>query len=325
MAVRICFIGAGGIAGYHLANLAKVPGAEVVGICDTNKAQAEKVAAEQRAKAYTDYRAMLDEQKPGACYICIPPFAHEGQELECIRRGIPFFVEKPVHLDLGKAHEISRKVAEKNLVTGVGYVLRYYDIVDRAKAFLADKKIALVQGRYFGGVPGEGTKEWLIKNAMCGGQLVEQATHTVDMMRYLAGEIVSVFSLRFEGVNAPLYPGYDVEDASVSAMRFSDGAIGAISCTWLSAGFQSSVDLLGKGFSLGISGNVLEISQGGKKETWTSSSEIGVNESKTFVEAVEKNDPSLPRSSYADAVKTLAVTLAAHRSWKDGGPAVPGS
>ena len=323
MSIRICFIGAGGIAGYHRASLSKIDDAEIVGIFDVDSAQAEKVASEEGATAYSDYRVMLDEAKPDACYICIPPFAHEGQELECIQRNIPFFVEKPVHLDLEKAQEISEKVKEKNLVTSTGYILRYYDIVEKARRFLSDKTIGLVQGRYFGGVPSEGKKKWLITRAMSGGQLVEQATHTVDMMRYLSGEIVSVFSLKFAGVNARFYPGYDVEDLSVSSFTFASGALGVLSCTWLSSGYQSGVDILGKAFFLSLSGNRLVISEGQKEEIWTSTSEIGVNENKIFLEAVAKKDPSLPKSPYADAVKTLAVTLAAHRSWDEGRAVVP--
>jgi len=156
---------------------------------------------------------MIEKESIDACIICVPPFAHKGQEELCIEKGIPFFVEKPVELNLEKAKKIAKKVEEKNLITGVGYVLRNFDVVDKAKEIIGNEKIGLVREKYFGQVPGsEGS--WLHKKELFGGQLVEQATHTVDMMRYLIGEVDEVFAYKFEGINNKIYKEYNVEDAS---------------------------------------------------------------------------------------------------------------
>src|SRR5205085_11089651 len=64
-----------------------------------------------------------------------------------------------------------------------------------------------------------------------GGQFVEQVMHTVDLARYLAGEVVEVFAFAANGFNKKspiLVPNYTNDDAMVVSMKFEGGAIGNI-------------------------------------------------------------------------------------------------
>jgi len=241
--VKIGFVGCGGIAGAHMARLSKIRGVELVAFCDTVKEKAAAAAGSYGGQFFTDFRLMLEKFSLDACFICVPPFAHGEMELLCVEKGIPFFVEKPVALDLETASKIDRAVEKRKLTTGVGYVLRAYDTVERGRAILSRERIGLVRGKYFGCVPGAG-RGWYSQKSLSGGQLVEQATHTVDMMRYLAGDISEVFGYSFEGINRKLYEKYDVEDASTTVMRFASGVIGNLSCTWLWTGYYSGVEVI---------------------------------------------------------------------------------
>jgi len=319
MKIKIGFIGCGGIANAHMTSLAKIKEAEFAAFCDIAGEKAEQAAKTYGGKAYTDYWKMLDIERLDACYICVPPFGHNGQEELCIEKGIPFFVEKPVELNLKKAHAISKMVREKNLITSVGYILRYVDVVDKAGEFLKGREIAMVRGKYFGAVPGDG-KGWYSQKKLSMGQLVEQATHTVDMMRYLAGDISEVFAYMFDGINNKLYEKYDVEDASVVAMKFKNGAIGSLACTWLWTGCGSGVEIFCKNLILTYEGMSLTVAEGNGTTTYTSTTDRGLAEHTAFVRAVRKNDRSLIRSNYEDGVKTLEVSLLAHASREKGVP-----
>jgi predicted dehydrogenase len=77
------------------------------------------------------------------------------------------------------------------------------------------------------------------------------------------------------------------------------------------------VEVVCSGCSAKFGGNTLEMDYGDRKETFISSADIGVDEERTFIEAVKKSDPKIPKSSYEDAVKTLEVTLACYRSWTE--------
>ncbi len=317
MKVNIAVIGCGGIAGAHMMGLAQLKDVKFAAMCDIDRSRAEKAAATYGGKVYTDFRKMFEEIELDACFICVPPFCHEGQEEACIERKIPFFVEKPLHLDLKKAAVIAKKVQSARLITSAGYVLRYLDVAEMAKEILAKEKVGAVIGRYYGGVPGAG-KGWYSKKAFSGGQLIEQSTHTVDMMRYLIGDVEEVFAYKFEGINKKLYEQYDVEDASATLVKFKNGCIGNLTCTWLWNGFNSGVDVIGKGLILSYTGNTLTVDTGSKKIIHTSSVNPMLEEDRAFIKAVMKNDRSLVKSDYADALKSLAVSFAAYESMESG-------
>ena len=311
MAIKIGFIGVGGIAGSHLGNLSQIEEARVVAVCDVVEEKAEEAAKKYQAISYTNYREMLDKEGLDAVFICVPPFAHGDIEIDVAKKGIPFFVEKPVNLSLEKVKEVERIVREKNLITSVGYCLRYMDIVEKAKDFLQDKKIALVLGRYFGQVPGAG-KGWYSKKEKSGGQIVEQATHIVDLMRYLAGDVDSLYGQGFEGINK--FENYDVEDASIVNMHFKNGALGSLTCNWLLSGFQSALEIVTKGFQIQCSTTSLKIISENKKEEFLPSNNFALLQDEIFVEAVKNNDPAKIKSDYNDGLKSLEVTLAANES-----------
>ncbi|MCM8805324.1 MAG: Gfo/Idh/MocA family oxidoreductase [Candidatus Omnitrophica bacterium] len=320
MKIKVSVIGCGGIASAHIARLAILKDdVEFTAFCDVVKEKAEAKANQYGGKVYTDFREMFDKEKFDACFICVPPFAHQGQEELCIEKNIPFFVEKPIHLDLKKARGIAKKVEEKKLLTSVGYVLRNFEIIEKAREIIKNEKIAIVRGKYYGQVPG-GEGSWLIKKEFSGGQLIEQATHTVDMMRYFAGDVAEVFAYKFEGINNKIYKGYDVEDASIVVMKFKNGVIGNLTCTWLWNGYHSGVEVVGKGIIINYEGNTLTIDRGNKKEIFVDSIDPMLEEDKRFIEAIKKSKPELIKSSYADALKTLEVTLKSHISMLEGKP-----
>jgi predicted dehydrogenase len=106
--------------------------------CDLN---AETAAARReqvggRGEVYTDARTMLDEVKPDAVYIMLPPFAHGPAEKLVIERRLPFFVEKPVAIDLATARRVAEGVRKHKLITCVGYMTRYRKSVQRVRGLL---------------------------------------------------------------------------------------------------------------------------------------------------------------------------------------------
>ena len=61
-------------------------------------------------------------------------------------------VEKPVELDLAAAQEKAEIIKASGVINASGYCLRYLDTVQKAKEYLADKKIAMVRGTIFTGI-----------------------------------------------------------------------------------------------------------------------------------------------------------------------------
>ena len=150
--VRIGFVGCGGIAQAHMDALSKIEGVQLVAFCDIVPEKAKAAAKKHGGKAFTKVKQMLKSVEVDALFFCLPPFAH-GDELLAIEHGIPFFVEKPVGLDLGLIREIAAGVREKNLLTSVGYMNRYRRSVNTVRELLQKDHPILLLGGWIGGTP----------------------------------------------------------------------------------------------------------------------------------------------------------------------------
>ena len=87
MAVKVGFVGAGGIANWHLGHLSKIEDADIVSLCDVKRERVEVTAKKYGGRIYTDYEKMLKEEKLDALYVCLPPFAHENVEILAAEKG----------------------------------------------------------------------------------------------------------------------------------------------------------------------------------------------------------------------------------------------
>jgi len=183
--MKIAFVGSGGIARRHAGGLVKLEEIEVVGAFDVVAEQAQSFAAQFGGKAHTDLTEMLDEAKPEAVWVCLPPFAHGEAEMALLERGIPFLVEKPVSNSIEAARLILEQVESTGTLVSVGYMSRYRRGVNRAKELLADDPAILLHGAWIGGTP---RVPWWRVKALSGGQIIEQTTHLFDLARYLVGE-----------------------------------------------------------------------------------------------------------------------------------------
>ena len=140
---KLAIIGCGGIGSYHLGHFKQFTDiVELAGFCDLIPERAENFVKEAGSgKAFTNYIEMYDEIQPDMVFICIPPYCHGEIEFETIRRGIPFFVEKPLALDLDLARRIRDAAEAKNLITASGFQCRYSKLVEPNLKFCRENEI----------------------------------------------------------------------------------------------------------------------------------------------------------------------------------------
>ena len=95
---RAAVIGCGVISYAHLHSLALLDNAEVVALCDVNTSAAEKRKNEFSLDLplYTDYKEMLDREKPDVVHICTPHHLHAERIIEALSRDINVLSEKPL-------------------------------------------------------------------------------------------------------------------------------------------------------------------------------------------------------------------------------------
>jgi predicted dehydrogenase len=137
------------------------------------------------------------------------------------------------------------------------------------------------------------------------------------MLRYLIGEVRTVYALQDRRVLHEI----DCPDVNALALRFEDGAVGTFTATWALDGsdwaLSNVCEITFDDSRLGWSPASLTVTRGG--ETREEKRPDGSIDA-AFVEAVRARDPALVRSDYHDAVRTLAVTLAADESARSGQP-----
>jgi predicted dehydrogenase len=286
-------------------------------VCDIDGERCARVAAEHGATGYADYRAMLAHETLDVVFVCLPPGAQAEQVAAAARAGAAVFVTKPVALDLDTARRTLDALAQSEVINQVGYMARYADITARASELIGSRPLAMGLGRFMTRIqPGH---PWWGKKAISGGQIVEQSTHVFDLLRYFLGEVTEVQCYGHAGL-APEVA--DFEDCTICTLRFRSGAIGTVASTYAARVEQGSgVELVGRDLYLKL---VMDTNMSGTtdgQEVDYHGEEAGyLRQVQQFLQAVEQHDQSLVRSSYADAVRTLAVTLTADRALTTGRP-----
>ncbi len=314
--VRVGFIGVGGIANLHLNNLRRLEGVELVAFCDVIEERAKAAAEQFHGTAYTDHRTMLEREQLDAVYICLPPHAHTDQVILAAQAGAAVFVEKPVARTLDKALETKEAIQKAGVINAVGYHFRYYDGTDIAKERLQNKTIGMVMGYWMGGLPGV---YWWRRLEMSGGQIVEQTTHIFDLARFLVGDIVQVSAATALRALHDV-PELNVPDVGTVTVWFANGVIGTIANTCLlRMGYTVGLHVFTPDLIVELTSGSVRLLEPHRTEEIRHQRNGHFYESVVFMEAVRTKNQSLIRSDYTDAVKTLAVTLAALESAEKGG------
>jgi len=319
--IRLGFIGAGGIARAHADAIANVTGAEIVAVTDASPEAAAAMAEKTGATVFDSAASLANDGGVDALYIFLPPFAHGDAERAALSANIPFFCEKPVGLDPGFLNEIAAEVDNLGLLTSVGYMTRYRQSVQRVREILTNEPPILAFGGWWGGSPGK--HPWWTDKSKSGGQFHEQATHTVDLARYLFGEAVEVYAAAANGFNKGI-EGYTMDDAVTVTIRFEGGGVANLMSSCSSNGGGSLfMDLHSINHNFHFTEwnhNVVIRAKGEEPEEIMGEEGIFTIEDQAFVDAVRSGDRSGIRSSYPDGVKSALVSLASNRSLETGKP-----
>jgi len=317
--VRVGFVGTGGIAtGAHMPALQKTAGVEFVAHCDPVRARAQAAADRFGGQVYADHHELLEKADVDALYVCVPPNAHTDAETIAAGKGIHLYVEKPIVLDMEKGLEIWEAVKKANIITSVGYQMRYSPGVQWVKQFLQDKQVGMVAGNRWGGIAGDEHHWWRVQT-ISGGMFHEQATHGMDLIRYVVGEVANVFA-RYSLTVLTGVPNLDIPDSQVILLEFRNGATGyyAANCSLTQGGGWSAHDFIARDVMVRHTWGGVTVSP--EDAVTVELPEQKMNADEAFIEAIRTGDRSLILTDYLDGLKTCEVTLAANESAETGKP-----
>jgi len=317
--VRVGCIGTGFIAGRHLDALSRFTNVEVVAVADSVPERAASVATACGARAYSDGLTLLDTEDLDAVWLCVPPFAHGPLEAAALDRDLPFFVEKPLALDLATAVAVSNRVTEQGLLTAVGYHWRHVTMVETARQALRDNPAQLALGYWLDETPGA---PWWWRRAHSGGQVLEQSTHIFDLARLLVGEVESVRAVE-RMTPREAFAGADVPTVSAATLVFESGAIGSVaSACVLPSRHRVALHIVANGLMAELSehslcDHELRLLTTGSEQALRSQEDPIEREDREFVDALIGRSEGV-RVPYQEALRTHELAWAADRSAREG-------
>lgn len=294
-------MGTGGIAARHLAALQAI-GAEVVAHVSRDAGRAGAAAEKWGGTGYDDVHKMLDVETPDALWICVPPAAHGEPELAALERGVPLFVEKPLSASAPDAERLAAAVRTAGIPVAVGYHFRAFDHVAAVREELTGRTVELVRGAWHGETP---APAWWRNKTASGGQLVEQATHVLDLARHLAGEADAVCAGVSGGGQASGDAASDVDRATAAMVRFRGGAIGTFTATRILSGATDvGLELYCDGIRIAVDRTSASFTTAAGTRTVAATGDPFVTENRAFLHAVQTGDAGAVLCTYDDALAT---------------------
>jgi myo-inositol 2-dehydrogenase / D-chiro-inositol 1-dehydrogenase len=318
--VRIAIVGAGWIAVDHRAALRQL-GHEVVAVCDVDRAKAEALAEPIGAAVYAELGALLDGEDLDAVVVATPPMAHREGATAVLERGLPLYLEKPIARTLDDARAIVETAARTGLPCAIGYQWHALELLDDVARLVEGQRLALLSGRSIGPTK---SRPWFLDRAQGGGNVLERASHQIDLQRAVAGE-VSAVQATASGVLLAQGEGEqgDIEDAAALVLHFAAGAVGTISIAWTREGTPGyySLDVVAEETTLALQLDPdfrLSGTSRGEPVATRAAQHPFERSLARFLEAVRTGDTSRVFCTPADAAGTLAVAEACRRALETG-------
>lgn len=192
--LRIGIIGTGGIAGSHIASYKKQPDVEVVAGADLIPGKAEKFFKdnEVEAKAFTDYKEMIDTMNLDAVSVCTYNRTHAECTIYALEHGLPVLLEKPMTVTLEEAIAIREAEKKSGKIVSVGFQPRFDANMQMIKKIVQSGELGRIYYVQTGGGRRHGIpvnwSETFIENDKAGlGALGDIGCYSIDLIMNALG------------------------------------------------------------------------------------------------------------------------------------------
>lgn len=228
--LRFGLVGAGGIAQAYAQAFAQSDCCELVGVADVRLDSAKALAETVSATAYEDYKQLSEiEPKLDALIIATPPNLHADVACYFLERKIPVLCEKPLCLTIADAIRVTKAAESNGVQFAMASKFRYCDDVIKAKGIVASGVLGEVlqfENAFTAKV--DMSKRWNSnKEISGGGVLIDNGTHSVDIVRYFLGGIDAVLAVDAGGTQ-----GLAVDENVKMFAKTKTGVTASIDLTW---------------------------------------------------------------------------------------------
>jgi predicted dehydrogenase len=247
MTTHVGLIGGGNITETHARAARAIPGVEIAAIYGTNAEKAARLCKENGGTPFVDLEEFLAHRPMNFVVIGSPSGLHAEQGIAAARCGLHVLTEKPIDITTERADALISECAKAGVKLGVIFQDRSKPGIHRLKTFLESGSLGkpiLIDARVKWYRPPEyyGNSRWRGTLALDGGgPLINQGVHTVDLILWLLGDVVSVQAQMKTALHA-----IESEDTLVALLEFRSGALGTlIAATSAYPGYPRRVEITG--------------------------------------------------------------------------------
>lgn len=227
--LRFALVGAGGIAQTHLQAFPGVASASLFAVVDTRREATQAVAASYGCQSFDTVDQMLDSTEIDAAIVSTPPSTHPEICMRLAHAGVHVLCEKPLAVDRVAARPMIDTAKRCGTILTMASKFRYVSDMVYTRQLITSGvlgEIMLFENTFAGHV--DMSRRWnSVSEISGGGVLIDNGTHSVDILRYLLGPIRMI-----QAVEARRIQGLGVEDTVRLLAKTTGGAIAAVDLSW---------------------------------------------------------------------------------------------
>ncbi|MCP2071996.1 UNVERIFIED_ORG: putative dehydrogenase [Pseudomonas lini] len=203
------------------------------------------------ATAHSDWQQLIDDPKVNLIAITTPNHLHFPMAMAALAAGKPVYCEKPLAVSLEQAEQMQQAAKAAGVVTRVGYNYQHNPIIQLARDMIQRGELGRIisfQGEFSEDFMADPTSpwSWRCEAAHAGGALADLGSHLLAMARHLLGNVEAVcadsqtvHNQRPASAGNPEQRAIVVDDQVHALLRFTNGARGTVSSSWLKHGYKN--------------------------------------------------------------------------------------
>lgn len=227
--LNFALIGTGGIAQTYAQAFQASDCCKLVAVADVRQESADAFAEPFGAKSFSDYKTLAENSEIDAVIISTPPNTHPEIAMYFMQRGVNVLCEKPLCLSVAEAKAMIDCAEKSNVKFTMATKFRYVEDVIKAKSMIASGVLGdIVQFENAFTAKVDMSKRWNADSEISGGGvLMDNGTHSVDIIRYFLGAISEVLAVEAGGTQ-----NLSVDENVKLLAKTANGVTASVDLTW---------------------------------------------------------------------------------------------
>jgi predicted dehydrogenase len=230
--IKFAVIGIGGFGLKRVNSILKSEVADLAYIVDADKNLAWDLSRKFGVD-YFSFDELTSKKNYDVAIVAVPNFLHYEFAVKLLEAGKDVWCEKPMTTSIDMARKMVLKSIENGAILKVGSNPRYFPNVLRALELIKQGYVGRTMF-FRGWIGNEGlhllSKSWYrYRNMAGGGTLIDNGVHLIDLIRYLADEVIKCYSCKLTTLKHNLS---DVEDNALALYELSGGGFALVHSSW---------------------------------------------------------------------------------------------